>query len=216
VWSALLCVAAYDFFLVPPLHTFAVDDTQYLFTFAVMLAAGLMVSTLTAQLRERVEDARRRERHTAALYALSRDLAQATTERSMLEAAVGRARATFGGEAVIFLPDERGRITPRTESWHRVRGGRTELAVAQATFERVTKEGSSVSSAIGIYRALETPGKVLGVLGIYPIDPRGFNSTEIAPFSRHVRPRARAFDRAPPALGGRRGCAFGLRAGAHA
>ena len=34
----------FDFFLVPPHLTFAVADTQYLVTFAVMLVVGLLVA----------------------------------------------------------------------------------------------------------------------------------------------------------------------------
>src|SRR2546422_1445919 len=72
--ASVLSVAAFDFFFVPPSLTFAVSNTQYVITFAVMLATALLVSTLAVRLREQAEEARRRERRTASLYALSRDL----------------------------------------------------------------------------------------------------------------------------------------------
>ena len=43
--AAVLSVAAFDFFFVPPYLTFAVTDTQYVVTFAVMLLVGLLIST---------------------------------------------------------------------------------------------------------------------------------------------------------------------------
>ena len=46
--AAFLNVAAFDFFFVPPKLTFAVQDTEYVFTFAVMLLTALVTSTLTA------------------------------------------------------------------------------------------------------------------------------------------------------------------------
>ena len=58
-----------------PRWTFAVADTQYLLTFLVMLVTGLVISTLTARVQFQGESARRRERRTAALYAISRELA---------------------------------------------------------------------------------------------------------------------------------------------
>jgi two-component system, OmpR family, sensor histidine kinase KdpD len=51
VATAVLSVAAFDFLFVPPQGTFSVDDAQYLLTFAIMLAVGLVISRLTADTR---------------------------------------------------------------------------------------------------------------------------------------------------------------------
>ncbi len=48
VFSSVLSVAAFDYFFVQPYLTFAVSDSQYLVTFAVMLAVGLVISSLAA------------------------------------------------------------------------------------------------------------------------------------------------------------------------
>ena len=77
--AAVLSVAAFDFFFVPPYLTFAVSDTQYLITFGVMLLVSLLISTLAARVRAQAEAARWREQRTRVLYALSRDLAGART-----------------------------------------------------------------------------------------------------------------------------------------
>src|SRR5450759_5311180 len=68
VMSAMLNVAAFDFFFVPPFFSFAVSDTQYLVTFAVMLAVTLIIGNLTASVRlqahaggEVADDQRNRE-----------------------------------------------------------------------------------------------------------------------------------------------------------
>jgi two-component system, OmpR family, sensor histidine kinase KdpD len=60
VATSILCVAAFDFLFVPPRGTFTVDDAQYLFTFAIMLAVALVISALQ-------ESVRARERKQAAL-----------------------------------------------------------------------------------------------------------------------------------------------------
>ncbi|MBN8134094.1 DUF4118 domain-containing protein, partial [Vibrio vulnificus] len=44
-------VLAFDFFFVSPRFTFSVSDAQYLLTFAVMMAVGLVIGQLTASLR---------------------------------------------------------------------------------------------------------------------------------------------------------------------
>ena len=45
--AAVASVLVFDFFFVPPRLTFAVSDTEYLITFAVMLGIGLLISELT-------------------------------------------------------------------------------------------------------------------------------------------------------------------------
>ena len=49
--ATVLSVASFDFLFVPPQGSFSVDDAQYLLTFAIMLAVGLIVSGLRASLR---------------------------------------------------------------------------------------------------------------------------------------------------------------------
>src|SRR2546423_150234 len=49
--ASVLCVAAFDFVFVPPRGTFTVDDIQYLLTFAIMLAVGLVISRLVESIR---------------------------------------------------------------------------------------------------------------------------------------------------------------------
>ena len=53
--ASILSIAAYNFFFVPPSGTFHVDDPQYLLTFAMMLAVGLIVSGLTDAVRRRAQ-----------------------------------------------------------------------------------------------------------------------------------------------------------------
>jgi two-component system sensor histidine kinase KdpD len=50
-----------------------VSDSEYLVTFAVMLMVSLVISTLTTRIKRQAEAARERERHTASLYAMSRN-----------------------------------------------------------------------------------------------------------------------------------------------
>ena len=48
--TAVLCVATFDYVFVPPRGTFTVDDVQYLFTFAIMLAVALVILSLVIPL----------------------------------------------------------------------------------------------------------------------------------------------------------------------
>lgn len=79
--AALLSVATFDFFFVPPFHTFAVASSRHLLTFAMMFACGLFLSGLTGRLRQQEEEvatrslqARAEQLRSTLLSAVSHDL----------------------------------------------------------------------------------------------------------------------------------------------
>lgn len=67
ITSAVLSVASYDFFFIPPFYTFQVTDLRHTLTFAMMFGASLLVSGLTLTIQRQEQEARRREEQTAAL-----------------------------------------------------------------------------------------------------------------------------------------------------
>src|SRR3954468_18855132 len=101
--ARVAAVLIFDFFFVPPRHTFAVADTKYVITFAVMLAIALLISTLTARLRVQVEGGKVREHRLSALYELGKQLSS-LSGGVFLAAAAGRKVAELcGGEVAIYL-----------------------------------------------------------------------------------------------------------------
>jgi two-component system sensor histidine kinase KdpD len=79
--AAVLSAAAFDFFFVEPIHTFAVADRSFLITFAVMLAIGIAIGSLVqrmraaeAESRERALRARAEELRSTLLSSVSHDL----------------------------------------------------------------------------------------------------------------------------------------------
>ncbi|HEV8612860.1 MAG TPA: DUF4118 domain-containing protein, partial [Gemmatimonadales bacterium] len=104
--ATALSIAAFDFLFVPPYYTFNVHDTAYFFTFGVMLVVALTMSRLTARIREQAEAAADRERRTAALYAMDRELATASDMRGLLAAAAAHLARAVPGDATILLQEE--------------------------------------------------------------------------------------------------------------
>lgn len=68
VLAAALSFLAFDFFFVHPLHTFTVADPEEWQALLLFLVAALVTGQLTAQLRDRAEAARQREREALAYY----------------------------------------------------------------------------------------------------------------------------------------------------
>src|SRR5262249_11455793 len=130
IWASVLSVAVFAFFFVPPYLTFAVTDMAYLVTFTVMLFVALVISPLTIRLRQKAEAARQRERRTASLYAMSRELASTRSVDDLLQAAARHISAVFESQVALLLPQASGRLAP----WPRGTGEESSDAVERPMF----------------------------------------------------------------------------------
>ena len=108
--AAGLSVAAYNFFFVPPLYTFAVADVGHLITFAVMFTVGSATGTLVARLRQSAETSRQRERRTRALLSFTSEAAAARTTADVAAAVVAEVEDAFHAPAAVLVAQENGEL----------------------------------------------------------------------------------------------------------
>jgi two-component system sensor histidine kinase KdpD len=167
--AAVLSVAAFDFCFVPPAFTFAVDDQRYLITFLVMLGVGLLVSSLTVRLRAQADAARERERHTAALLAMSAQFVIETGVAEIARMAAGHVRELLGVEAIVLLADRAGNLTPCGGAQFELARTEQELAVARWAFQhgRLAGHGTdTLPGAEALFIPLVGSGGHLGAFGV--------------------------------------------------
>lgn len=170
--AALLSVAAFDFFFVPPQFTMAVSDTEYLLTFVGLLVVSFVISTLAVRVREQAEVSQHREAQTAELYDLSRDLTAAMSLDEIVWLVINHVNRTFGREAVIFLP-EGDFLTPSAYSPGFTLND-SKRAVAAWAFlhgQPAGRDTDTLPAADARYMPLKTAKGVIGVLGVQPPDP---------------------------------------------
>jgi two-component system sensor histidine kinase KdpD len=182
VVASILSVAAFDFFFVPPYLTFAVADTQYVVTFAVMLVVALVISTLTARLGQQAQSAQRRERRTAALYEIGRDLVRARHPAEAISTALRHASRTFETEVIALVPDAVGDLrawspadspAPALDS--------QEAAVARWVFDHGRAAGAGTDTLAGarrLYVPLAGSERTVGLLGVQPDPADRFSDPE--------------------------------------
>ncbi len=127
--TCFFSVALFDFFFVPPRFSFAVDDAQYLVTFAVMLAVALVISRLTMGLRRNAAQARLRETRTLELYNFVQVLNGTLTEPAALAAIRTFCDGYFSKPYELFMPDTSGTLIPKFHS-----GLQSELPLHAAIF----------------------------------------------------------------------------------
>jgi len=174
VAASVIGVAAFDFFCVPPYLTFAVSDTEYLLTFAVMLVIALTITHLTAGMRYQARVAAYRERRVRSLYEMSRELSGALTAEQIVEIAVQHVQGVFEAPSAVLLPDDNGRLAYPEG----VRPGdlrEADLSVAQWVYDREQPAGLGTGTLAGTgihYLPLRAPVRTRGVLALKPRNER--------------------------------------------
>jgi two-component system sensor histidine kinase KdpD len=165
--AAVLNVCAFDFFFVPPRLSFAVSDVQYLLTFFIMLAVGLITGQLTAGLRFQARVASHREERAGSLYEFARDLSGAVQVEQVVKISDESIQRTFRASAALLLPDAGGRLLatgPATST-----GLTVEIGTAQWAFDRGQPAGFGTDTLPGsevLYIPLRAPTKARGVLAV--------------------------------------------------
>jgi two-component system sensor histidine kinase KdpD len=180
IFASILSVAAFDVFFVPPFLTFHVSDTQYFVTFAVMLVVALVISGFTVRIRWLAAAAAQRERRTAALYGLSRELASTRGVAGILEAAARHIAEVFRARVVFLLPDGAGVLTA-----HKSPGvfelDPTEMGVGRWVLEHNQPAGRGTGTLPGakaLYLPLAASRGPIGVLGVRSEDAHVLETPE--------------------------------------
>ncbi len=103
--AAFLSVALFDFFFVPPQFSFAVNDAQYLVTFAVMLVVALTIAQLATALKARADEAQARADEQTRLHGLAQALAGTLTVAHAVTLASRFVQQQLGARLVLLVPD---------------------------------------------------------------------------------------------------------------
>ena len=170
--ASVINVAAFDFFFVPPKLSFSVSDVQYVLTFGVMLAVGLVVGQLTAGLRYQARVATHRERRSRSLFEVARDLSSVLTTEQVVEAAEGAVSREFRARAHLFVLDANDRLRTFTTP---ADGTGPDAGTARWAFDHRQAAGLGTDTIPGsawLYLPMNAPMRTRGVLALLPEAPR--------------------------------------------
>ena len=168
--AAVLGVASFDFFFVPPRFSLAVSDVQYLMTFSVMLGVGLMIGQLTARLRFSARISTSRERRAQALFELTRDLSAALQAVQVVELGEAAVQRSFGGQAKVLLTDANDQLALGSDLPDSM-----DASVADWAFHNGQRAGlatATLPAHTWHYVPLRAPMRIRGVLALQPAHPR--------------------------------------------
>ena len=165
--AAVLSVLSFDFFFVPPRFSFAVSDVQYILTFIIMLAVGLITGQLTAGLRFQARVAGHREERAGSLYEIARDLSAAVQIDQVVRISDESIERTFRASAALLLPNAAGQLAVTSS---RPKAALTvDIGIAQWAFDKGQPAGFGTDTLPGtevLYVPLRAPTRARGVLAV--------------------------------------------------
>lgn len=172
VVATVLNIVAFDLVFVMPTGTIAVSDVQYLVTFGVMLAVGVIVGNLTAGVRYQARVARYREQRARHLYEMAKTLSRALSQQDIAQALPRSLDTPLQARSELLLPDEQGELVAVGES--RLNNV-PDNAIARWSFDKGQPAGAGTDTLPGVpwqILPLKSGNETLGLLVLEPLNLR--------------------------------------------
>ncbi|HWK52146.1 MAG TPA: ATP-binding protein, partial [Steroidobacter sp.] len=181
VLASIANVVSFAVFFVPPRFTLSMADAQYLVTFIVMLVVAVTMANLMTSVRRQIRATSERERRTALLYAMTRDLSATRGGANMSRVAVRHIAEIFDCKAVVLLPDAAGRLHYPNDVPIEGSFQNADLIVARWVFEQGRRGGLGSDHMAGVsamYVPLMHDQQRFGVLAVLPQNRRRLLAAE--------------------------------------
>lgn len=169
--SSIVATGCYNFFFLPPVRTWTIQDPANWVALASFFVASLVATRLVVRARNEAQEAEARTKEISALYALSIDLFTATNRVGALGEAAARALANVGAGGGGLILFGSGPYDQRTISWSGPPQEEIEDLIAGIARHKATVELPAMTGR-DVYLPLKIGGNIIGVLAA-----RGTNAT---------------------------------------
>lgn len=166
--TSFLSFLCFNLFFVQPYYSLTVNSYNDVVTLLLLLVVGFFASLQTSNLQAQSRFFRRKERNTAALYAMSQELADIRARDELTHVIQRRLGQALDGAAFVFFPDEHGDFETFTDI-NQV-GVREEIVV-RWVYSHQQPAGlgtTTMPSAGGYFVPLRGTSGTFGVLGLVP------------------------------------------------
>lgn len=124
ILASLVAFLSFDFFIVPPLYTFTISRAEEWIALFVFLVTAILTGQLASALRQRAEQAHRRERETRILYDLVRVANREEEPERQLHAIAQAIVDVFSSwgvhDCAILQPDATGTLRVQASAYQPV------------------------------------------------------------------------------------------------
>jgi two-component system sensor histidine kinase KdpD len=170
--TGLISSLAYNFFFIPPTHTFTIQDPQNIITVLVLLGVAAVSSQLAARVRDQALLAQRSAAQNSSLAGFARQLTGISKADELAQLLCGEVGRLLGVHTLLLLPEE-GALVLRAAVPPEVRLEAIEQAASRWAFDHNQPAGRSsetLTASEWLFHPLATGGHVLGVFGLARLD----------------------------------------------
>src|SRR5436309_13875554 len=168
LFASVLASLCYNFFFLPPIHTFTITDPTNVAAFFFFMLIAILVSNLAARVRTQAVSAIGRVRTTESLYAFSRKLAGTATLDDVLWATAYQTALMLKVRVVLLLPED-ALLTVKAGYPPEDQLDKADLAAANWAWsnDRPAGRGSdTLPGAKRLFLPMRTGRRAIGVSGI--------------------------------------------------
>ena len=168
LFTGIVSSLAYNFFFIPPLYTFTIQDPQNLITVLVLLGVAIVMSQLAARVRSQADLAQRSASQNSALAGFARSLTTTTDREELGQILCAEVRRLLDVDTVLLLPGEDGLVlaaaVPPEDRLEAI-----EQAAASWAFDHRQPAGrgsDTLTASDWLFHPLYAGDHVLGVFGL--------------------------------------------------
>lgn len=140
--ASTLGAVLWNFFFIPPHHTFHIDKTEDILIFFLFFFIALVNGVLTTRVRKQEVIAREREKRTNALFQLTKELTKASGLSTVQNTASSEINERFRLKPVFFLQDGNNKLTNKTKSLTQSEFTEKDFAIAEWVFSNSREAGA--------------------------------------------------------------------------
>ena len=169
ILATLTIIPAFAYFFAPPIFSLAIADHENLIGLLLLLSVAGVTSNLAKKIRHQAYMAEQREWRASVLYSLSKELAEASKEKEIIEIGVRYIYAEFGAHNTFIFPDEKGLLTYPIEAALDISLKGFNLGVATWVFKQGEIAGNNANSfphEPALYVPVNSVKGTIGVLAL--------------------------------------------------
>lgn len=169
VFTGIVSALAYNFFFLPPIYTFTIEDPENVLTVVVFIAVAIVTSQLAARVRVQANLAERSSGQNAALASFARTLAGVSNRQELGQILCGEVSGQFGVNALLMLPQSAGTLelasaVPPESNLGPIDSAAAEWALSHS--EATGRGSGTLAASEWFFQPLLSSGQAFGVLGV--------------------------------------------------
>lgn len=167
--AATISALLWDYLFIPPLYTFSIGRIEDRLMLATYFLIAIITGILTTRSRSQERAVRAREERAVALYTLTKELSQATTQSDVMLAAVVNLKKFFGADVIVYPGEPDGDLSAVAVPESTFSINEKEFGVVAWVYWNEKNAGKNTETlpfAQATYYPLSGPRYTLGVIGV--------------------------------------------------